>query len=253
MCFATGQLVGAGVLQSFIGRSDQWAWRIPFAIQWLCVPFLIVAAVLMPESPRWLVRKGKYAKAEKSVVRLMAKSRREYARPLVALMIHTNNIEREMSEGTSYLDYFRSIDLYFFEKAGVSSDNAYKLNLAGTAIAFYGTNVSWYLMCRLGRRTLYIGGLWAMALWLFIIGCLSLDTKNPSVKWGQSADCIIWLLSFSLTVGPIGWTIPAEVSSTRLRSKTVVLAQIVANVIEPHMMNPTAWSWKGKTEFFWFA
>ncbi|KUL86405.1 hypothetical protein ZTR_08141 [Talaromyces verruculosus] len=285
MCFATGQLIGAGVLQSFLTRPDQWSWRIPFAIQWLWVPSLIGAAVFMPESPWWLVRKRRYADAEKSMIRLMVKSQKEHARSLVALMIRTNNVEYTLAEGTSYLDCFRGIDLrrteiacitflgqitcgaqfaysatYFFEQAGMSSGDAYKLNLAGTAIAFCGTFASWFLMRRLGRRTLYMSGMFAMSLFLFLIGTLALPTKNQSVKWAQSALCIIWLLSFSLTVGPIGWTIPTEVSSTRLRSKTVVLArntyylaQIVANVIEPYMMNPTAWNWKGKTGFFWFA
>lgn len=47
MCFATGQLIGAGVLQSLIARDDQWSYRIPFAVQWIWPPFLIVAAVFM--------------------------------------------------------------------------------------------------------------------------------------------------------------------------------------------------------------
>lgn len=65
---------------------------------------------------------------------------------------------------------------------------------------------------------------------------------------------LLWLLSFSLSAGPVGWIIPAEVSSTRLRSQAVFLArdsyylaQIVGSVTEPYMMNPTAWNWNGKT------
>lgn len=285
MCFATGQLIGAGVLQSFIGRSDQWAWRIPFAIQWLWPPFLIVAAVFMPESPWYLVRKGRFADAEKVVLRLMADHEKQHAKPLVAMMIHTNQIETELSAGTSYLDCFRGIDLrrteiacvtflgqitcgaqfaysatYFFQQAGLSPDDSYKLNLGGTGIAFCGTIASWFLMRRIGRRPLYLTGMAVMSTFLFIIGCLSINQGLQSAKWAQSALCILWLLTFSLTVGPIGWAIPPEVSSTRLRSKTVVLArntyylaQIVANVLEPYMINPTAWAWSGKTGFFWFG
>lgn len=285
MCFATGQLIGAGVLQSFITRTDQWAWRIPFAIQWIWIPMLTLGAIFMPESPWWLVRKGKFSQAEKNVLRLMSASERPHARSLVALMIHTNDLESKLAEGTSYLDCFRKTDLrrtevacvtflgqitcgaqfaysatYFFEQAGFSASNAYKINLGGTAVAFCGTIASWFLMHRMARRTLYISGMGAMCLWLFLIGCLTLDTHSQSIKWIQSALCIIWLLSFSLSIGPVGWAIPAEVSSTRLRSKTVVLArntyyvsQIVANVIEPYMMNPTAWNWNGKTGFFWFG
>jgi len=215
----------------------------------------------------------------------MANHEKPHARSLVAMMIHTNNIEKELAKGSSYFDCFKGIDLrrteiacvvflgqitcgaqfaysatYFFQQAGLDSDDSYKLNLGGTAIAFCGTVASWFLMRRVGRRTLYLCGMGAMSLWLFIIGCLALDSKNQSVKWAQAALCIIWLLTFSLTVGPVGWAIPAEVSSTRLRSKPVVLArntyylaQIVANVIEPYMINPTAWNWSGKTGFFWFA
>lgn len=49
-----------------------------------------------------------------------------------------------------------------------------------------------------------------------------------------------------------------EVSSTRLRNKSVCLsriayyiAQIVCNSINPEMLNPTAGNWRGKTGFFW--
>lgn len=106
-------------------------------------------------------------------------------------------------------------------------------------------------MRRIGRRILYLSGMSCMALWLFIIGVLAVNTSNPNVKWVQSVLCLIWLLTFSPTVGSIGWIIPAEVSSTRLRSKTIVLArngyyvaQILANGIQPYMMNPLAWNWK---------
>lgn len=277
ICFATGQLIGAGVLKSFINRNDDWAWRIPFALQWLWIPFLAAGAFFMPESPWFLVRQGKYAEAEKSLLRVMADHEKHQARPLVALMIHTNDIETNISEGTSYLDCFRIADrrrteiacvsflgqitcgaqfaysaTYFFQQAGIGSETAYNLNVGGTGIAFCGTIASWFLMRHVGRRILYITGMSAMSLWLLIIGALAINTSNPAVKWVQAILCIIWLLTFSLTVGPVGWAIPAEVSSTRLRSKTVVLArtsyylaQIVANVIQPYMMNPIAWNWKG--------
>ncbi|SCO80568.1 probable alpha-glucoside transport protein [Fusarium oxysporum] len=285
MCFATGQLIGAGVLKSFIKWDNDWAWRIPFALQWLWIPFLFAACIFMPESPWFLVRKGRYDEAEKSVLRLMAAHEKPQAKPLVALMIHTNETEKRIAEGTSYWDCFKPADVrrteiacvsflgqitcgaqfaysatYFFQQAGLDSNTSYNLNLGGTGMAFCGTIASWFLMRHIGRRNLYLAGMSAMSMWLLIIGALATNTHNPAVKWVQSILCLIWLLTFSLTVGPIGWAIPAEVSSTRLRSKTVVLArtsyylaQIVANVIQPYMMNPSAWNWKGKTGFFWFA
>lgn len=285
MCFAIGQFIGAGVLQSLINRGDEWSFRIPFAIQWLWPPFLIVAAVFMPESPWWLVRHGRFEDAERSVTRLMSKTEKPAARSVVAMMVHTDEIEKSITTSTSYFDCFRGTDLrrteiacvvflgqvtcgaqfaysatYFFQQAGLSPDNSYKLGLGGTAIAFVGTMLSWGLMRIAGRRLIYLSGMTGMAACLFVIGFLTLAHGNQNAVWGQAALCIIWLLCFSLSVGPVGWAIPAEVSSTRLRSKTVVLArnsyyivQVAANVVQPYMMNPTEWNWKGKTGFFWFG
>lgn len=285
MCFAIGQFISSGVLQSLISRPDEWSYRIPYAIQWLWPTPLMVAAYFMPESPWWLVRHGHFDAAEHNVKRLMAKSEEPKAKNVVAMMIHTNNIEKEITEGHSYLDCLRGTDLrrteiscvifagqvlagssfaysatYFFEQAGLNSSNAYKLGLGGTAIAFLGTLISWVLMRIAGRRTIYLWGMAGMSACLLIIGFLTLGADNHGTVWAQSVLCIIWLFFFSMSAGPIGWAIPAEVSSSRLRSKTVCLArnsyyvvQIIANVIEPYMMNPTEWNWKGKTGFFWFV
>jgi len=61
-----------------------------------------------------------------------------------------------------------------------------------------------------------------------------------------------------MTVGPIVYTIVAEIGATRLRTQTVVLgrsayylANLIGGVIEPYLINPTAADLKGKTAFFW--
>ncbi|EED15216.1 sugar transporter, putative [Talaromyces stipitatus ATCC 10500] len=285
MRLAIGQFIIAGVLQSLLGRPDQWSYRIPYAIQWLWPAPLMVAAFFMPESPWWLVRHNRYEEAEHSGKRLMARAEKPNARKVVAMMIHTNMIEKEITAGHSYWDCFRGTDLrrteiacvifagqvlagtsfafsgtYFFEQAGLNNDDAYKLGLGETAIAFVGTLISWVLMRIAGRRTIYLWGMAGMCACLIIIGFLTLAHGNAGIKWAQSVLCVIWLFFFSLSAGPIGWDIPAEVSSTRLRSKTICLArnsyyitQIVGNVVEPYMLNSIEWNWRGKTGFFWFG
>ncbi len=51
MCWGWGQLIGIGVIKSMVGRTDQWAYRIPYALQWMWPPFLILGVFLAPESP----------------------------------------------------------------------------------------------------------------------------------------------------------------------------------------------------------
>lgn len=86
----------------------------------------------------------------------------------------------------------------------MSADDAYKLGLGGTAIAFCGTIIAWFLMRRFGRRQMYMGGLTSMCCCLILIGFLTLPRQRDGLVWGQSALCIVWLFSFSCSVGPIG-------------------------------------------------
>lgn len=102
----TGQFVSAGVLQSYEGRPGQWSYRIPFALQWMWPAPLFAAALFMPESPWWLARAGKYDSAEQTLLRLSSGMQQEEARKQVAMMVHTNEIEKELVAGSSYLDCF---------------------------------------------------------------------------------------------------------------------------------------------------
>lgn len=91
----------------------------------------------------------------------------EELRGTVAQMIHTTAIENENTAGATYWDCFKGVDRrrteiccatfmgqmlsgamfaygpsYFFIQAGISPDNAYKIGLGNTGIAFLGTCLS---------------------------------------------------------------------------------------------------------------
>ena len=44
-----GQLISAGVLRGLLNRSDEWGWRIPYAVQWVWPIPIIIGVVLAPE------------------------------------------------------------------------------------------------------------------------------------------------------------------------------------------------------------
>ncbi|KAI5304861.1 hypothetical protein KEM56_005798 [Ascosphaera pollenicola] len=286
VCFAAGQFISMGALQGLLARNDQWSYRIPYALQWMLPGPLIIAAIWMPESPWWLIRQGKYAECDKTLKRLTAGEQRNKTKQLVAMMIQTDEIEAEAEAGSSYIDCYKGTNLrrteiacvafvgqvtcgsqfaynasYFFRQAGMDAAQAYKIGLVGTAVTFAGTVCSWFLMKAFGRRTIYLTGLVTMSMCLTVIGGVAThEDGNSKAKWVESAFSIIWLLCYSLSVGPGGWTIPAEVGSTRLRSKTICLARISyylaiipSLILEQYMMNPGEWNWKGKTAFFWLA
>jgi len=147
---------------------------------------------------------------------------------------------------------------YFMEQVGLTPTNAYSLGVGQSAMGFVGTVGSWFLMPHFGRRTLYLWGQAMMFVILIIIGGLGIPTLSTNTGWGIGACILLLVLAYDLTVGPVCYSLVAEMPSTRLRIKTVVLARNVYNVagivigtLQPRFMNPTAWNWGGKTAFFW--
>lgn len=121
-----------------------------------------------------------------------------------------------------------------------------------------GTVFSWYLISKFGRRTLYLGGLILTSILLLTIGIIAAASDQQGSKYGQAALCILWLLVYSATIGPVCYTIISETSSLSLRAKSVCfsrniynIAMIVANVIEPYLISPKGRDLRGKTAFFW--
>jgi len=147
---------------------------------------------------------------------------------------------------------------YFMTQAGLSQSNAYSLGVGQSAMGFMGTVLSWFLMPHFGRRTLYLAGQAAMFVILIIIGGLGVPTQTSSVSWASGALILILTFIYDFTVGPVCYSLVAELPSTRLRIKTVVLSRNVYNImgiivgtIQPLMLNPTAGNWRGKACFLW--
>ncbi|KAL9945683.1 hypothetical protein D7B24_005038 [Verticillium nonalfalfae] len=285
MCFILGQLISAGILKGLSTRVDQWGYRIPFALQWVWPIFLIPLLYISPESPWYLVRMGKLEEAEDSLRRLQSTATTSVdPRKTLSMIVYTNNLEQQLRIGTSYWDCFKGTELrrteiacvvfagqilcgiafaynssYFFSQMGLGTSTTYSLALGGTGLAFIGCLINWFvLMPRLGRRTIYVWGMAGMCSVLLLIGILNVWTSKESVAMAQACLTMLWTFIFQLSAGQLGWALPAEVGSTRLRQKTICLARDSSNimgtiggVLQQYFMNPQAWNLKGYTGFFW--
>ncbi|XP_014562191.1 hypothetical protein COCVIDRAFT_84824 [Bipolaris victoriae FI3] len=290
-CWVLGQLIASIVLRCMIADTSSWAYRKPFALQWIFPVPILVAVYLAPESPWWLIRQNNFADAKKSLRRLRTKpkyvSDAEFDAGINATlhnMVKTNEKELQMQSGTSYKDCFKGIDrrrteitcmvwlvqtlcggsfmgfsTYFYEQAGLGASSAFTLSLSQFALGFLGVGVSWGLMVAFGRRSLYISGQILTFIFVSFIGIFAFaDLPPDELNWAIAGLLLAFTLTYDATIGPICYALVSEIPSTRLRSKTIVLARncynisgIVANIITPRMLNPTAWGWGARTGFFW--
>ncbi|RVD86103.1 uncharacterized protein DFL_004397 [Arthrobotrys flagrans] len=283
MCWVIGQFISTGSLRGLLHRTDDWAWRIPYAIQWVYPPIIIVGVIFAPESPSWLVRKGRHDEARKSLKRLASGLTDEYVQKTLSMTIHVNELEKRLQEGTSYLDCFKGINLrrteivcvvwmtqvlcgiwfggnviYFLEQAGFDTKKSFDFGVGLNGVALAGTIGAWFATRWFGRRTLYLTGLSIMFTILVIIGFLGIPAPKPAYGWASGALMMLFVITYDLTVGPVCYCLVSEIPSTRLRIKTVVLARnaynitsIGANFLNPPILNPTAWNLRGKGGFVW--
>ncbi len=171
---------------------------------------------------------------------------------------------------------------YFYEQAGMSFEKAFTMSMAQSqatlltaptppapetpapraslpldatfvsaaadAIGVVGTLLAWFLIGATGRRTVYLGGLVALDR-------LPPRHRLPCPWWtaaiparsGPSEACCSCTLTYDASVGPVSYSLVTELSSTRLKNKSVVLARNVYNIAgiivtvlpayaEPHRM-----------------
>lgn len=155
------------------------------------------------------------------------------------------------------LTIIRGYFSYFMTQAGMDTIHSFDLSLVQMALGLIGTAGSWYLMSRVGRRTLHLCGVSILFCILLIIGCISFAKTNASL-WATGAMLILFTFFYDFTVGPVTYSLVSELSSTRLKAKTIVMARalynisnIVVNVLTNYQLSKTAWNWGARTAFFW--
>lgn len=248
----------------------------------------MVLAMFAPESPWFLLRKGRESAAKSSLRRLASRHyTMEEAERTLAYYIRTDEIEKAHSAGTSYLDCFKGADrrrteiaclvwlaqsfvgsplmgssTYFYTQAGVATAMAFNLTLIGYAVGMVGTIISWFITGVVGRRKLYLGGCSTLCMLLLSIACSSFASTTAG-KWSTSVLLVVYTLVYNITVGPTCYTLISEIPSTRLKAKTVVIARsaynigsVLVNILANYQLTPKAtggWGWSAKTGFFYFG
>ncbi|PCH00206.1 Major facilitator superfamily domain, general substrate transporter [Penicillium occitanis (nom. inval.)] len=285
LCYVMGQFIQTGITRGFITRIDQWAYRIPFAIQWVWPVILLAGLPFAPESPWWLIRQNKMEEAERSLRKLSRPDPKVDTRETLAMMVKTDHLEQQLEVGTTYADCWKGANrrrmeicillfviqnfsgnpvgfaTYFFEQVGLNSVQSFDMGVGLNGMGFVGTCFSAIPLIFFGRRTSYIFGISFMVaiLWIVALLCFAHDyTTNEIYRWVQATLLIILAFVWQMTLGPLAYVLVCETPSTKLRSKTIAIATsidaltgLATTVVGPYLLNPGAANAGAKIEFLY--
>ncbi|KAH7129198.1 alpha-glucosides permease MPH2/3 [Dactylonectria macrodidyma] len=289
MCWGAGSFLATGVLRGSLNLKGDAGWRVPYGIQWIWVPPLFIVGFLAPESPWYLVRRGRDADAEKSLRRLATKGfyTEETMAQTMALMKHTNEMEKIEAANASYRDTFHGTNLrrtgivmmawviqmlngqsitqyaaILLRSIGMSATNAFNYSMGIQSVNIFATGIAIVLMGRINRRTFYLFGSSGIGACMLVIGILGFTTPIKTHAIPTAVFLIIVQCVFKVSLGPTTYVVVGEMSSSRVRAQTIVLGRavyvccgIVVQQINPRMLNSSsdAWNWGAKTGMLYFG
>ena len=286
LAYVIGPLVVALITNSTGTYTNRWAYRAVFCAQYGFAAIALTGVMFMPESPWWLISKGREDKARSSL-RKLGYNDNESAKKL-ALIKTTLEEVRQETEGATYLECFRRSNLrrtiisimplsiqafsgvvfaagystYYMQLAGYSTAMSFQLQIVQQICSLVGNVMSYFVIDRVGRRNMMFYGLAVLTAILMLTGGLAVvgsDTGNPNAGGaikGTVALILIYCWWYNMTIGAAGYTILAEVSTSRLRIKTIAIGLALQNALYtmwsfvlPYLFNPDEANLGAKVSF----
>jgi SP family sugar:H+ symporter-like MFS transporter len=266
----TGAFVANFVLARYAGGSTAilWfgfeAWRWMFWLQAIPALIYLLALLVIPESPRYLVARGRDAEAQTVLTRLfgMQEATRKVAeiRASLAADHHRPKLSDLISKttgkirpivwtgiGLAVFQQLVGINVVFYygatlwEAVGFSEDNALQINILSGALSIGACLATIALVDRIGRKPLLLIGSAGMALTLAVVawafstaitganGAVSLPGHNGLIALIAAN---LYVIFFNMSWGPIMWVMLGEMFPNQIRGSGLAVAgfaQWIAN------------------------
>jgi hypothetical protein len=149
--------------------------------------------------------------------------------------INTNSLDRNhlpnLARANPLRLTFICYSIIFFQQAGLPTIESFNLSMAQYSLGVVGAFGSWFLIGKAGRRPFYLYGSCVVFGIITIIGLTSLaPSSNRASRRAIGSMLLLFTFIYNVTVGPVCYSLVSEISSTRLRAKTIVLARNVYNI-----------------------
>lgn len=240
-----GLLLAAIVLNATKNHNNTGSYRIPVAVQFAFSIIMVAGMIVLPETPRYLVKKGDSKGAARSLSRLrrLAVDHPDLVEELAEIQA---NHKYELSIGSaSYLELFKNTSIRkrlltgvglqalqqltgvnfifyygtsYFTHSGIS--NPFVVTMITSVVNVVGTVPGLILVEKWGRRPLLMCGAIGMSVCQLIVA--SVGTALPdssSASKALIAFVCFYILFFASTWCPCAWVVTGEIFPLKARAK----------------------------------
>lgn len=235
------------------------AFRIPLALQFLWAGVLFLGLMLLPETPRYLIKRGRHTDAANSLSRLRRldithpalieelaeiEANHEYELSLGAatykdVFFGTPHLGRRLLtgcvlqmlqqlSGCNFIFYYGTT---FFSNAGINSP--FVIALITNIVNVVSTVPGMILVESLGRRRLLMVGAAGMTICQFVVATVGSTVHSTHVHAANMILIIFVcfdLFFFAASWGPVVWVVTSEIYPLKVRAKSMSIS-IAANWI----------------------
>ncbi|KAE8231826.1 hypothetical protein CF326_g3158 [Tilletia indica] len=256
-----GLLVAAIVNKGTSNINGTGCYRIPISIQLGFGGLLGVLFFLIPESPRWLIKRQRREDACKVLARMYSTTADDEVVQAEAYLIE-NNLQIELSVSTdSYMDCFKpkrkylartltgiflqawqqltginfifyygelsfaSYQQYYFFQSALPKSDPFVFTIISNVVNVVSTVPGMWGMERFGRRPLlFYGALW-MTVCEYVVAIIGTTRPSSDQAAGRSlvAFVCLYIAAFASTWGPGAWVVCGEIFPLAIRAKSLSL------------------------------
>lgn len=240
-----GLLLAAIVLNATKNHNNTGCYRIPVAVQFAFAIIMVIGMIVLPETPRFLIKKGDLEAAARSLGRLrkLPVDHPELREELAEIVANHNY---EMSIGSaSYLELIRNPSIRkrlftgaslqalqqltgvnfifyygtsYFTHSGIK--NPFVISMITSVVNVVGTAPGLLLVEKWGRRPLLLAGAIGMSVCQLIVASVGTALPdNQTASKALIAFVCFYIVFFASTWGPCAWVVTGEIFPLKARAK----------------------------------
>ena len=241
LTLSVSQIIAAGINRGMVDITTTFAYRFPIGFQ-LLFPVLVLAGIwFVPESPRYLLRKGRHDKAEAALRSIHRDDKNHDPQPALRRMQLDIDEELEAEKGGGWLElltdpverrkmiysagalvaqqingiqWFYYFGTVFSKSIGL--EDPFLMTVIVFVIQVFVVLAAVLLANKLPRRPLLLITTGIMMVSIFVVGCLGIPGNEPTEAMGKViiSFVIIEIVAFNFAWGPLGWAIVSSLCLT---------------------------------------